>query len=335
MIESNLFQKAVDLIEASGRILVTTHTRPDGDAVGSVVAMCDVLQRLGKQPMPLFLSLVPPWYRFLLTESVPVLGQDIQADDLKTSPYGQADLIVLLDVNSRPQLSKFAAYLDQCDVPVLVIDHHAVSDGLGTLELIDTSAAATGLLIKEFIDAANRAMTAKMAEALFVATATDTGWFQFNNADSRTYRGAADLIDAGASPPQIYQKLFQDFTYARFKLSLAMLNTLELWYGDQLAVQYLRQIDFDQTGANYEDTENLINECFKIGSIKASVLLVELKDGRIRCSLRSRSDVNVGEIAAKFGGGGHKMASGTFLEPPLEKAKEQIIREFSLLDAES
>jgi phosphoesterase RecJ-like protein len=212
-------------------------------------------------------------------------------------------------------------------VPILVVDHHATSDGVGQVEVVDATAAATGLILYDFLAFAGWPITRRMAESLFVAVATDTGWFQFNNTDSRTYRCAADLIDLGAEPSAIYDKLYQNLSPSRFKLMQTMLSRLELHLDERYAVQHILQEDFRQTGTAYEDTENLINECHRIGSVVVSALLVELKDGRVRCSLRSRGDVDVSEIAAKFGGGGHKKAAGTFLPGPIDHAKRLIFTE--------
>ena len=328
MIDPALFDRANDLIKAAKKILVTTHVKPDGDAIGSLVGICNVLTQLDKQVVPLFLSPVPQWYKFLLEDAVPVLKHDLECSDLGQGDYADVDLIVLVDVNSLPQLSHFGEFLQTGKIPVLVIDHHATADHLGTVELVDSDAAATGLLVAEYIRHNQWPLSARTAEALFVATATDTGWFQFSSANSRVYRDCADLIDAGANPHEIYEKLYQDLSLAKFKLTLAMLDTLELFFDNQFALQHLGPEDFKRTGATYEETENLINECHRIGSVKASVLLVELPDGRIRGSLRSRSDLDVSRIARKFGGGGHKKAAGTFIEGPMDRARQRIIEEF-------
>jgi len=328
MIDPALFGQANDLIDAANKILVTTHVKPDGDAIGSLVGICNVLTQLDKQVVPLFLSPVPQWYQFLLEDAVPVLKHDLECSDLDQGDYADVDLIVLVDVNSLPQLSHFGDFLQKTDIPVLVIDHHATADHLGTIELVDPDAAATGLLVAEYISHNQWPLSARTAEALFVATATDTGWFQFSSANSRVYRDCADLIDAGANPNRIYEKLYQDLSFAKLKLTLAMLDTLELFFDDQFALQHLGPKDFERTGATYDETENLVNECHRIGSVKASVLLVELPDGRSRGSLRSKSDLDVSEIARKFGGGGHKKAAGTFIEGPMEEARQRIIEEF-------
>ena len=323
------FQKAIELIGKSSNILITSHTKPDGDACGCVTAMCEALGALGKNVTPLLLSVVPQWYEFLFTEKPAILGEDVQLDELTVGRFGQFDLILIVDTNSHSQLAKFNDYLKQNDKPILILDHHETSDGLGDVELIDTDAAATGLIVLDLLKYAGWPVTEKIAESLFVALATDTGWFQFSNSDSRVYRACAELIDSGVKPTQIYDHLYLNFSYPRFRLMTGMLNKLELHLNGRYAVMQITRQDFERTGAAYSDTENLINECHRIDSVKASALFIELKDGRIRCSLRSRGPLDVSKIAAKFGGGGHTMAAGTFLPGPLENAKKLILEEVS------
>jgi len=327
MVTNDNFQKAVELIDKSSNILITTHIKPDGDACGSVVAMYDTLTALGKKVKLILPSEVPEWYEFLFAEKVPILGEDVTLEQLKQGQFAEPDLIVLIDVNSNNQLSKFSEYLKQNDKPILVIDHHITTDGLGDVELIDTTAAATSLIVFDFLKYANWPITDKIAQALFVAVATDTGWFQFSNTDSRVHRSCAELIKAGINPTQIYHDLYQNFSHQRFNLMTAMLSTLELHLDGRLATQHLLWADFERTGATLKDTENLINECWRVSTVEAAALFVQLPDGRIKCSLRSRSDIDVRKIAAKFGGGGHTTAAGVHLSESLQDAKQLILGE--------
>lgn len=324
MVSSGDFQKAIELINKSNNVLLTTHTRPDGDAAGCIAAMCDLLAALGKKVKPILSSSLPQWYEFLFAEQVPVLGQHVQLEELIRGQLGAFDLIIILDTNSRSQLSNFDEYLKQNDKPVLVIDHHVTSDGLGDIELIDPTAAATSLIVHDLFKYANWPVTQKIAQSLFVGIATDTGWFQFGNTDSRAHRSCAELIDAGANPTECHHNLYENFSHERFRLMTAMLNTLELHFDNRYASQHLCQRHFQQTGATREDTENLIDECQRIRSVEVAALFVELKDGRVKCSLRSKGAVDVCQIAQKFGGGGHKMAAGAHLPGPLEDAKQVI-----------
>jgi phosphoesterase RecJ-like protein len=327
MINSNDFQKAVDLINKSENILLMTHIKPDGDACGSIAAIYDALTALGKKVKLILPSELPEWYKFLFPEKVPILGEDVTAEQLKQGQFAEPNLIILIDVNSNSQLSKFSEYLKQNDKPILVIDHHITADGLGDVELVDTSAAATSLIILDLLKYANWQVTEKIARALFVAVATDTGWFQFGNTDSRVHRSCAELIDAGVNPTQIHHDLYQNLSQQRFNLMMAMLNTLELHLNGRFATQHLSQADFEQTGATFKDTENLIDECRRISTVEAAALFVQLPDGRVKCSLRSRGAIDVRKIAEKFSGGGHTMAAGIHLSGPLENAKQLILGE--------
>ena len=327
MVKTDAYQQALELIDKATNILVTTHTKPDGDACGCVAVLTEVLRSRGKTVQPVLLSAAPQWYQFLFDEEIPLLQTDEQVDQLIAGARGAFDLIVIADTNSVSQLPRLERYLRQATAPVLVIDHHVTSDGLGRVELVDATAAAAGLITYEFLQFTGWPISVRVAEALFVAIATDTGWFQFNNADSRTYRRAAELIDLGVTPAQVYDKLYHNFSYPRFKLMQAMLDRLELHLDDRYAAQYILDEDFARTGATPQDTENLINECHRIGSVVVSTLLIELNDGRVRCSLRSRGAVDVSEIATKYGGGGHKMAAGTFLPGPIDHAQQLILDE--------
>jgi phosphoesterase RecJ-like protein len=338
MVNDGSFEKAIELIAKSASVLITTHTRPDGDACGCMAALFEAMTALGKKVKLLLVSSLPEWYEFLFEEKVPVLGKDVSVEQLTQGRFGDFDLIIIVDTNSLSQLPKFDRYLKHADKPVLVIDHHVTSDGLGDVELVEPDAAAAGLILHDFFKYANWPLTEKIARALFVAIATDTGWFQFSNTDSRVLRSCAELIEAGANPTQLYHHLYENFSPQRFKLMIAMLNTLELHFDGRYATQYLRLRDFERSGASYTDTENLINECQRISTVEVAALFVELKDGRIRCSLRSRGAVDVSQIAVKFGGGGHKNAAGAYLPAPLENARRLVLAEVSerlgLLDSQ-
>jgi len=324
MPDTNNFQKVVELINKSKSALITTHTRPDGDACGCCLAMCEMLTSLGKNVCPLFLSPMPQWYEFLFNKKVPVLGVDVTAEQLMQGRFGKFDLIVILDTNSNSQLPEFEKYLKQVETLVLVIDHHETSDGLGDVELVDSAAAASASIVLDLFKYAGWPLTEKIAQGLFAGLASDTGWFHFTNTDSTVFRCCAELIDAGANPSKIFHNVYQTFSLPRFKLMTAMLNSLELYFKERYAAQHLTKQDFENAGASYTDTENLIDECQRISTVEVAALFAEMKDGRIRCSLRSRGKIDVCRIAQKFGGGGHPAAAGTYLPGPIDNAKKLI-----------
>ncbi|MDO8302593.1 MAG: bifunctional oligoribonuclease/PAP phosphatase NrnA [Sedimentisphaerales bacterium] len=397
MVSAEQFKKAIGLIDNSKNVLLTSHTRPDGDACGSMAAMCDILTSLGKKANPIFLSPLAGWYEFLFhgqdadetrinpqdklgglradlkpastnhgqdahaTEEsqpraavphnppplvaatqavphnhpplvaatqavphVPILGNDVTVEQLNAGYYDHCDLIIIIDTNSYIQLPQFDSWLKKTHRPVLVIDHHVTSDGIGTVELIDTTAAAAGQIVLDLFRYAKWAISPKIAEAFYVSLSTDTGWFRFSNTDSRVYRDAADLIDAGAKPAKIYRQMYQNYSLPRMKLLVTMLNSLELHFDGRFAMQQLMWADFERTGSSGRETENLIDECQRISSVEVAALFVELKDGKFRCSLRSKGTVDVAKIASLYGGGGHTSAAGVTLSGTLEQAKKLI-----------
>ncbi len=332
MTEKSQYHQAVETLQTCRKALVTSHVRPDGDAIGSIKAVSDILEHLGKQCTPLLLSPLPSWYDFVYPAKVPVLGDDVKAEQLDEK-YADCDLVIIVDTNSAVQLPGIAEWIKNAGKKVFVIDHHITGEGLGDVELVDTTAAATGEVIYDLLRYAQWPLSSSVAEALFVAYCTDSGWFRFGNADGRLFRTAADLVDAGVKPYEIYRKLFQNYSPSRLKLMVRMLESLELHHDGKVAIQHILRKDFDETGARGSDTENLIDECQKIGTVEMAVMLVELgenprqKNKGFRASLRSKGHFDVRAIAQNFGGGGHTVAAGANIEGTLDEVKSLILQE--------
>jgi bifunctional oligoribonuclease and PAP phosphatase NrnA len=324
MISAESLKKAVVAIQAAKQVLVTTHTRPDGDAAGCVAVVCELLRSMGKEAHPLWLSPLPTWYGSLFDAKVPVLGVDVPRTALDGQPYSSCDMVLIVDTNSYQQLADIARWLKSAGKRILVLDHHVTSDHLGDVEVTDTTAAAAGIVLYELIRCGGWELSANMANALFTAISTDTGWFRFTNVDGRTLRVAGELVEAGARPAELYRRLYQNFTAARMRLLVRLMENMKVELAGRLAVAYLRKNDFAETGASHADTENLIDEFQRIDTVEAVVMLSEQDDGSFRCSMRSRGLVDVARIAAANGGGGHKNAAGATLRMPLEKAVEAL-----------
>ncbi|MCE5187120.1 MAG: bifunctional oligoribonuclease/PAP phosphatase NrnA [Planctomycetaceae bacterium] len=324
-----VFDKANKLLNDAHEVLLTTHIRPDGDACGCVRALADILKQQGKKVHILFLSPLASWYQAMFDEKPPVLTNDIQPADLPQT-YAAVDLIVIVDTDSRIQLPGLADWLAASGKPILVIDHHVTGDHLGQVELVDAAAAAAGEIVFDLFQYAGWPLTIRMAESIFIAISTDTGWFKYSNADSRIFQTAARLINLGVRPNEIYQRMYQSFSPARLRLMTRMLEHLQLHSDGRIATQYILRRDFDETGASGPDTENLIDECQRIGSVEAAVLLIELADGGFRCSLRSKGRVDVRLIAQNYGGGGHTLAAGVNLHGALDDLLDRLVREISL-----
>lgn len=324
MADNTTFQQAIELIKNANNVLLTTHVRPDGDACGCVRALAQVIEQLGKKAQPLFMSPLAAWYEAIFDGKPMILGNAIQPDQL-SQHYADVDLIVIVDTDSYVQLPGLEEWLKGCGKKILVIDHHITGDDIGQIKVLDTAAAAAGEIVFDMIKLAGWEITEHIAESIFIALSTDTGWFKFGNTDSRIFHTAAELIDAGARPNVIYRLLYQSFTPSRLYLMTRMLEHLQLHADGRIATQYILRKDFDETGASGPDTENLIDECQRIESVEAAALFTELADGGFRCSLRSKGKVDVRRIAQEYGGGGHKLASGVNLEGPLEKAIQCVV----------
>ena len=328
MPDNKTFQNAVDLINNANSVLLTTHIRPDGDACGCVRALMEIVQQLGKKAQPLFMSPLAAWYESLFDEKPSILGNNVQPEKL-SEIYRDVDLVIIVDTDSNVQLPGFADWLADCGKKILVIDHHITGDDLGDVSLVDTAAAAAGEIVFDLVKYADWDITERIAESIFIALSTDTGWFKFGNTDSRIFHTAAELIDAGARPNVIYRLLYQSFTPSRLYLMTRMLDHLQLHADARIATQYILRKDFDETGASGPDTENLIDECQRIESVEVAALFTELADGGFRCSLRSKGKIDVRRIAQKYGGGGHTLASGVNLKGPLEAAVQSIVDEIT------
>jgi phosphoesterase RecJ-like protein len=328
MPDSQTFQQAIDLITSSKSVLLTTHIRPDGDACGCVRALVEIIRQEGKKAQTLFMSPLSAWYQSLFDEAPLILGNDVSADQLSDA-YADVDLVIIVDTDSKVQLPGFDEWLIHCEKKILVIDHHITGDNLGDVSLVDTAAAAAGEVVFDLIKIAGWRITERIAESIFIALSTDTGWFKFGNTDSRIFHTAAELIDAGAKPNEIYRLLYQSFTPSRLYLMTRMLDHLELHADGRVATQYILRKDFDETGACGPDTENLIDECQRIETVEVAALFTELADGNFRCSLRSKGHVDVRKIAQKYGGGGHTLASGVNLEGSLNAVIHSIVDEIN------
>jgi phosphoesterase RecJ-like protein len=310
----------VDVVRRHQCFLLTTHIRPDGDGLGSMLALEEVLRRQGKEVQMVIASTFPPRYRFLDAES------NIQQFTPPGDPWRQADAVIVLDTGTFNQLGTFAPFLRSSPAVKLVIDHHQTQDELGGARLVDTTAEATGRLVFEAIEALGVALPATAASALFVALAMDTGWFRHSNVTPATFTLAEKLVRAGARPEQLYDRLFEENSLARLKLTGLVLERLRLSAGGHVAYTEIRRNDYEATGATPQDTEDLVNYTRSISGVEVGLLFMEQPRGGVKVSFRSRARVDVSRVAEQFGGGGHRLASGAVLEVPLEEARARVLQ---------
>jgi len=311
-------QTLLAAFENARSILFLTHARPDGDGMGAIVAMARATRASGRQAHLLVPDKIPARYDFLFADEQPA-GPERFAELADA-----ADLVVVADTCARAQLDGIdQAIIDRCE-KVVVLDHHATSEHIGNVQWVDTTAAAAGVLAAEVLAALGWPVDEFSAEALLTAITSDTGWLRFANTDGRCLRAAAGLLDAGVRPDKLYMRLFQCDRPQRLVLMTRMLETLRLECDGRLASMVIRGGDFKSSDALPEETENLVNEALRIGTVETSLLLVENGNGEVRVSLRSRDAVDVAAIARPFGGGGHARAAGLRLKMDIEELRNKL-----------
>jgi phosphoesterase RecJ-like protein len=316
------WSRFAEIIRAHQRFLLTSHIRPDCDALGSELGMAGVLEALGKEVTIANGHATPPNLAFIdPAKKLKHLGTDVQVADL-TRGY---DVLIILDTSAWAQLGPMREVIEGSDAKKLLVDHHVGEDDLKAEHFKNTTAEATGRLVMEAADALGVKLTPEMATPLFAAIATDTGWYRFGSAGAGTYRLAARLIEAGASPPGIYASLYERDTLGRVKLRGIILSRVVTELEGKLAHTYVLKEDFKQTGALPSDTEDVINMALAIEGTQFAVILVEQATGGFKVSFRSRCAADCNEIARQFGGGGHKAAAGAFVTGDYATASRQVL----------
>ena len=308
----------VDLVRRHQRFLLTTHVRPDGDGLGSMLALGDALEQHGKSVYMVVASVLPPRYNFLDPT------QRIRRFELPGDAYRDADLAIVLDTGTWNQLGDFGPFLRELPVPKVVIDHHLTQDDLGAMRIVDTTAEATGRLAYEALTALGGPLKPESAHCLFVALAMDTGWFRHDNTRPATFELAARLVEAGARPTAAYAALFEQNTPGRLRLTGLVLGRLTMEHGGRTCHAEIRKDDYAATGAVPQDSEDLINYTRSVVGVEVGLCFMEQPHGGIKVSFRSRR-LNVARIAEQFGGGGHRLASGATIDSTLEDARTRVL----------
>ena len=310
-----------EIIHAHERFLLTSHIRPDCDALGSELGMALVLEALGKRVTIVNGMETPPNLAFIDPEKrIKVIGEDIQLGDLN-----DIEVLMVLDTSAWAQLGPMGDVLRATNAKKIVVDHHVSEDDLDAEPFKNTTAEAAGRLVVEAAEALGVALTPEMAMPIYAAIATDTGWFRFGSVTSGTYRIAAKLLEAGASPPAIYRDLYEQDTLGRVKLRGIILSRTETELDGRLAHTYVLKEDFAQAGALPADTEDAINMTLAIAGVQFAVIFVEQATGGFKLSFRSRCDVQCNQIAERFNGGGHKAAAGAFIAGPFAEAQPTVL----------
>ncbi len=311
-----------ELVRSHDRFLLTSHIRPDCDALGSELGMAGVLEALGKNVIIVNGQATPPNLAFIDPDKkLKTLGVDVEPCHLEG-----IEVLLILDTSAWAQLGDMAEIVRSTKAHRAVLDHHVGEDDLGAELFKNTQAEAAGRLVVEAAHHLGVKITPEIARPLFAAIATDTGWFRFGSTSELTMRYAGDLIEAGAKPAELYAALYEQDTLARLQLRGRILARTQTEMAGRLAHTAALRADFEETGALPSDTEDVINMTLAIAGTEVAVIFVEQQSGGFKLSFRSRTPkVDCNLLAKRFNGGGHKAAAGAFVNAPWPEAQSQVL----------
>ncbi len=315
MIDRVTLEKAATAIRDSEDIALACHVGPDGDALGSMIGFGLAAREAGKKVVASFGSpyVVPANLSFLPVDML------VDPDDFPESP----DLMVVFDAGSPDRLAELGSAASDAGT-LIVIDHHVTNDGFGSIALVDPAAAATGVLVAALLDVLGWPLTPEIATCLHTAIVTDTGRFQYSNTTPETLRLAADLVEAGARPELISQKVYEEAPFGYLRAAAVALSRATLDADLGMVSTVLTEEDLDEAGIDWGDVDNLINTIRLAEEADVAVLAKVHSDKRVKMSLRSRGATDVGGLAQELGGGGHRLASGFTFDGPAEDAVEEV-----------
>lgn len=303
------------LRKASG-VLIGTHVQPDGDAIGSSLAVSLWLDKLGVESQVLCHHPAPPYLEFL-----PGIERVVQEPSL------DADTGLLIDLESMTRLGSAAPTFERLPRLALV-DHHIPHQRPGDLRIVAANAPATASILADLMDAAEPGLDADIATCLATGLVTDTGSFRFPNTTPHALHQTARLVEIGANLAMVAQEVFLNKDDAAVRLLGLVLARIRTAAGGRLAWATIPFGLFEQAGAEEFHTEGIVNEILSMRSARAAFLLREARPGKIRASLRSKGDVDVAAIARRFNGGGHRLAAGASFEGELKPAEQALVGAF-------
>jgi phosphoesterase RecJ-like protein len=303
---------------------VVGHIRPDGDCVGSQIALTLALQALGKKAVCWNEDPVPAKLKFLDPDKM------LQ----RPAANGELDCVVAVDCASLERMGRAAQCIGRRQV-LLNIDHHASNTRYGDVNWVAARAPSTGELIFRLLKEAGWPITQRIADCLFTAVSTDTGSFQYATTLPSTYHVAAELVKRGANLARICEEVYQSYSMSRVRLVRHLYNKFRLTHNDQIAYLWLRDKDFSRTGAAKEDAEGLIDHIRAIEPVVVAIVFEEIGPALTRVSLRSKNPaLDVNQIASQFGGGGHAAAAGARIPgSPLSAQRRVVAAVRKALDA--
>jgi phosphoesterase RecJ-like protein len=323
------FELITQTLASAKTIAICAHTSPDGDALGSQLAMVELVQTYWPNAKVTALLAdeqpAPHIYAFL-----PGSDQLMQPSAYDEDP----DVFVAVDLSDPRRLNKAQPICERAD-KVVVLDHHPPVVGFGDATVVRTEAAAVGVIVAEYALHLGVTLTPTMSQNLMCAIVTDTGRFQYQNANGEAFQVASLLVDHGASPSQISLNVYESFGLAFLHLKSLVLGRITTFEHGRIAYSYATQSDFDRTGANLDECDGLIDAVRSVEGSEIALFLKAVPGGKVRGNLRSKGPVDVSRVACRMGGGGHKAAAGFTFEGSVDEALVSVLPSLRALLHES
>lgn len=307
--------RAIKIIKDNDNIFIASHINPDGDNIGSILALGLALKKVNKNVIVLKSDIIPSDYEFLP-------GVNMIQD--YTQDLGPIDVFISLDSSDEDRLGDNKLLLDNAK-HIINIDHHISSTMFGDINIVDSKAAATGELVHDFIKKMEIDLDIYIATNLYTAISTDTGKFSYESVTSNTHRIVAELIDTGIDFNNININLYENMSMERTNLFINAISTLNTYENNSIATVKVTQEMLRESGAKMEDTEGIVGFIRKISSVEVACLLKELEEEDIKISLRSKKNVDVASICEYFNGGGHVRAAGCSIYSNIYEAEKIIV----------
>lgn len=308
--DEKIVDKIKRKIDKAGKILLTSHTRPDGDAIGSLLGFGIILKENNKE------------VQMVLEDGVPSNFHHLQGSgEIRKTIKEAFDISIILDCSD---LDRVGSVLEKDSVPTINIDHHVTNLNFAEINLVNTKDPATTVILTKLCKALGFSISPSAAEALLTGLITDTIGFRTDNMNPETMRIAADLMELGADLSTLYRKALLETSYQAARLWGAGLSAIQVQ--DRLLWTTLTQSDRDKAGYYGKDDADLVNFLSSIKDADVFIIFIEQPDGAVKVSWRSRNKYDVSKIASEFGGGGHKPAAGAMIDGTMETVKGEVIK---------
>ncbi len=323
MSDKKIPEKILEVIRDASHCVVTTHVQPDGDALGSLLAMVCLLEQMGKRVFAYLDEPISHLYSFLPNSRA--LSTDIDKLQEFVDEAGVDLCAIALDCGEADRMGRYQHEFLRIS-PFLVVDHHLSHQNFGDYRWVDPQCSSTGEMVYEISEALGQTPTYEGAFSLYVAICTDTGSFRYECTGARTFEIAGRLVELGVNPNQVANLIYDNYSPERLDLMQRVLATLELRESQQVACIHVTREMFDRSGALAQDVEGFVEYPRSIRPVKVAVFLKETKADIISVSLRAKGDFNVASIAKQFGGGGHRNAAGCkFPADSIDSVREKVI----------